>query len=172
MTDRTNHWTGQSVEDYVHRITFDFVAQLETKMEELRLSQAELAKSLNVSEGRVSQVLNNPGNMTLKKVVEYSRAVGIKVALVAYFDGDRLHEVGPVNSEIFTKCWEAFGSPRDFFEFQERTTQDKGFSATASGAHFVWGSFVSQETGAAQPPQPKVSTTSTSTFKTAITIGG
>jgi transcriptional regulator with XRE-family HTH domain len=109
------HWTESSVDDFVYRISSDFVLQLETKIEKGDVSQKELACRLNVSDGRVSQVLNNPGNLTLKKVVEYARALGMKVAIVAYEDGDPENNKGPINSEIFNRCWKKVGSPEDFF---------------------------------------------------------
>jgi len=51
----------------------------------------------------VSQVLNSPGSLSLRNAVLYARAVGAKIALVAYMD-----EAGnaPVPAEIFSKCWE------------------------------------------------------------------
>jgi transcriptional regulator with XRE-family HTH domain len=88
--------------------------QLETAMN--GRTRAELAATLGVSEGRVSQVFNNPGNLTLRNVIEYARALGQKVAIVAYDDGDRRNENGPINSEIFTTCWQRAGKPVDFFE--------------------------------------------------------
>jgi predicted XRE-type DNA-binding protein len=116
------HWTAWSTENYQFRIAADFVRQLEKAMESQSLTQAMLAQRLNVTEGRVSQVLNNPGNLTLKKVIEYTRAVDYKVSVVAYYDGDPQNLNGPVASEIFATCWYRAGSPRDFFELQASTT--------------------------------------------------
>jgi transcriptional regulator with XRE-family HTH domain len=108
------HWTANSTDGFVYRISSDFVLQLEKKMNG-EVSQNDLARRLKVSKGRVSQVLNNPGNLTLKKMVQYSRALGMKVAIVAYDDGDPTNQNGPINSEIFFRCWQKHGSPRDFF---------------------------------------------------------
>ena len=114
------HWTENSVIDYQSRITFDFLAQLEQQMDVLPLSQAELARKLGVGESAVSQILNNPANLELKTIIKYSRALGLKVAVVAYNDHDPGNERGPVNSEIFTLCWERQGKPVDFFELNEQ----------------------------------------------------
>lgn len=111
-----SHWTENSVDDFVYRITSDFVDQLICFIEERGTTQAELARALNVSEGRVSQVLNNPGNLTLRKVVEYARALNKKVSIVAYDDNDPNNRKGPIRSEIFTDCWVRAGRPSDFFE--------------------------------------------------------
>lgn len=115
----SGHWTSRSTEDFVHKISSDFVFQIENRMDEEPINQSNLADRLGVSEGRVSQVLRNPGNLTLKKIVEYARAVGMKVAIVAYEDGDSLNENGPINSQIFTASWRRLGRPHDFFAFDK-----------------------------------------------------
>jgi transcriptional regulator with XRE-family HTH domain len=118
MEMMTKHWTANSADGFAYRISSDFVLQLEKKMEGV-LSQNDLAKRLGVSKGRVSQVLNNPGNLTLKKMVQYSRALGMKVAVLAYEDGDPTNQNGPVNAELFYRCWQKYGSPTDFFSLNE-----------------------------------------------------
>jgi transcriptional regulator with XRE-family HTH domain len=99
----------------VRRITFDFIAQLEKKMESDGISQAELAVALGVSESAVSRVLNDPPNLTLRTIVKYALAVGTKAALVAYDDADYNNTLGPVNSEVFSVCWERAGKPHDMW---------------------------------------------------------
>lgn len=113
------HWTGRSKKDFLFRIAADFIAQLEDKMESLPISQDELAQRLGVTKGRVSQILNNPGNITLGKIVEYARTLEMKVSIVAYEDNDPNNERGPINSAVFSICWEKSGKPRDFWAFQE-----------------------------------------------------
>lgn len=110
----TGHWTERSTADFVYKIASDFVLQLEKKMDGA-VSQKELAERLGVSVGRVSQVINNPGNLTIRNIVEYSRALGLKVSVVAYDDGDPENHNGPINSEIFYRCWQKNGEPTDFF---------------------------------------------------------
>jgi hypothetical protein len=121
MATQGMHWTNRSEEDFAHKISSDFVLQLEKKMEADHVSSAELAQSLGLSAGRVSQVLNDPGNLTLKNGVRFTHALGMKAALVAYDDGDPQNNNGPVNSEIFYRCWQRYGSPKDFFELAERS---------------------------------------------------
>jgi transcriptional regulator with XRE-family HTH domain len=124
MTNAGHHWTEKSTDDFLYRIGADFIRQVESAMESAGINQAELAKRLKVSEGRVSQVLNNPGNLTLRKIVEYVRALGRKVAIVEYDDGDSQNLKGPVNSEIFARCWYEAGTPADFFALENATTRD------------------------------------------------
>jgi len=122
MATVTKHWTSRSAEDFVYRISADFVLQVEKKMEEEGMNQKELAGKLHVSAGRISQVLRNPGNLTLKKIVEYSRVLGMKVSIVAYDDGDPQNLNGPINAEIFNLCWKRAGSPKDFFALDNFTS--------------------------------------------------
>jgi transcriptional regulator with XRE-family HTH domain len=121
MPQLTNHWTERSLNDFLYRVGSDFVRQLENAMQnDPDATRASLAKKLGVSKGRISQVLNNPGNLTLRKMIEYARAVGHKIAVVAYNDGDTENQRGPINAEIFVGCWDLAGKPTDFFELNER----------------------------------------------------
>jgi len=113
------HWTERSIKDYLFRVATDFVAQLEKKMELKDISQDELAQKLGITKGRVSQVLNHPGNISLAVFAKYARALGMKMSVVAYDDNDLLNKKGPINSEIFETCWQECGKPRDFWAFQE-----------------------------------------------------
>lgn len=126
MGHLSKHWTERSIEDFLYRVGFDFVQQIEELMKPSGTSQTELAKKLRVTEGRVSQVLNNPGNLTLRKVIEYARALQKKVAIVVYDDGDPDNENGPINAEIFARCWDRSGKPSDFFAVDD----DKSRAAT------------------------------------------
>src|SRR5271157_703152 len=119
MDAMNQHWTERSIEDFVYRISADYVLQLEKKLDQVGLSHKAFAHKARVSEGRVSQVLNNPGNLTLTSTVQWARALDMKVAIVAYEDGDPDNKNGPVSSEIFTACWRRVGSPRNFFALGE-----------------------------------------------------
>ena len=125
MELNTSHWTNQSADDFLYRVVFDYVSQLEKQMEAEGITQSELAQRLGVSEGRVSQVLNNPGNLTLKKMIQYARALKRKLAIIEYDDGDPENNNGPVNSEIFVACWRKLGAPKDFFQLDTATALAK-----------------------------------------------
>ena len=116
MSERITHWTERDVTSFVFRIAADFVVQIERKMEAERMTRKKLAKVLGVSVGRVSQVLNDPGNLTLRNIVQYARALGMKAAVVAYDDCDKDNHNGPVNPGIFEACWQRAGCPADFFD--------------------------------------------------------
>ena len=115
------HWTGRSIEDFAYRISSDFALQIENKMDEKKITQSSLAEKIGVTPGRVSQVLRDPGNLTLRKMVEYARSLGMKVSVVAYEDDDPENKNGPINSQIFNTCWQKAGKPSDFFALTECT---------------------------------------------------
>ena len=133
----TTHWTERSIEDFLFRIGADFIAQLEERMDSLNITQDKLSEALKVTKGRVSQVLNNPGNLTLKNVVKYSRALGIKVAIVAYDDNDPTNGLGPINSKIFTTSWEKIGKPKDFWELKGIGWKSGSYATTNMGYDFL-----------------------------------
>jgi transcriptional regulator with XRE-family HTH domain len=113
------NWTAESDAAFVHKVAFDFIAQVEKKMKSAGVTQVKLANILGISEGAVSKMLNNPQNLTLKTIAKYSKALGIKAAIVAYDDGDPANSAGLVASEIFAMCWEQFGKPRDVWSVRE-----------------------------------------------------
>jgi len=151
------HWTEHSLDDFAHRISFDFVTQIDNELEKSKSSQAELAKHLGVTKGRVSQVLNNPSTISLRNAVRYARAINRKVALVLYDDFDPLNENGPVNSEIFSQCWEMAGRPVDFFQLSDSTAMSfkaavtVSFSEVLPGEYF-YGQITAIATGLVQSP--------------------
>ena len=118
MAKLNQHWTSSTIENFVFQIASDFTLQLEKKLEDGPIRNKELAERLKISASRVSQVFNNPGNFKLRSMTEYARALGLKLAVVAYEDGDPGNKKGPINSEIFYECWKRAGRPRDFFDLR------------------------------------------------------
>jgi predicted XRE-type DNA-binding protein len=119
MEALTSHWTEQSADDFLYKIAADFALQIENYLEESGGNQTTLAERLKVTPARVSQVLNNPGNMTLRLIVEYARKLGKKVAIVAYDDNDPANTKGPINSQVFERCWRRTGKPDDLFGVED-----------------------------------------------------
>jgi hypothetical protein len=117
--ENVTHWTQQSTADFVYGIAATFVAQIETKMEEGDVSRSEIAKRLNRTSGRVSQILNNPGNLGLKVMVETAGSLGMKVGVIAYDDHDPTNGNGPIDPDVFVKCWERAGRPASIFEVED-----------------------------------------------------
>lgn len=114
------HYTSADDKTMLSRITFDFIAQLANRLEASGTEQRELARKLNVSPSEVSQVLNvTRVNLSLKTMMRYARALGMKVAVVAYDDRDPQNENGPVGAEIFNLAWEKIGRPRDIWSVSE-----------------------------------------------------
>jgi transcriptional regulator with XRE-family HTH domain len=119
--EERSHWTTGNIKAFTHSISLAFIMQIEKRMEEIPLTQAALAEKLHVSEGAVSKVLNNPENLTIKTMATYALALGMKVAIVAYDDQDPFNRYGPIDSEVFSTCWERSGKPRDFWSLPEPT---------------------------------------------------
>lgn len=118
----STHWTERSAEDFVFRIGADFIAQLEEKMETEKISQNDLAQKIGKTGGRVSQVFNHPGNITLGNIVRYTRALGMKASVLAYEDGDPENKKGPINAGVFKTCWQKCGKPHDYWDLEHITT--------------------------------------------------
>ena len=123
MQNKLNkHWTEESTSAFAFELAAGFVRFIERSLD--HLSQADIARRLNVSEGSVSQMINAPGNFTLKRIVEYARrALRAKVTILAYDDGDPENLKGPIQPEVFLECWNRCGKPKDFSEVGE---QDDG----------------------------------------------
>jgi hypothetical protein len=112
----------------VRAISSDFIAQLETVMEQSPgCSHVELAKRLSVTLGRVSQMMNSPGNFTLKNGVLYAGAVGMGMAIVVY---PTACASAPISGDVFRACWEIAGRPKNMFDIQESTV---GFATNKGG---------------------------------------
>ena len=113
MDQLNSHWTDRSTDDFLYRIAADFVSRIEQLLG--TETKKSLAQKLGVSTGRISQVLNNPGNLTLNTMIKYARVLGLKIAVVTYDDNDPKNLNGPVSGEIFEQCWMRTGKPTDFF---------------------------------------------------------
>jgi hypothetical protein len=125
--NKSAHWTADSPLRMVRAISSDFIAQLETVMEDSGCSHVELAKRLCVTMGRVSQMMNSPGNFTLKNGVLYARSVEANVAMVVYPANGTS---APISGDVFRACWEIAGCPKNMFDIQESTV---GFATSSGG---------------------------------------
>ena len=67
----------------------------------------------------VQDFLHKCEKITLESMIELARTLGMKVSVVAYDDGDPHNNHGPVDSEIFLRCWEKCGKPTTFFDVKE-----------------------------------------------------
>lgn len=134
--EKLKHWTSRSDDVFAHAIASDFVAQIETVMEEEGIERKALAEKMHVTPGRVSQVLNNPASMNLRTVVKYGRAVNRKVAIVTYDDGDTNNDNGPIDAGVFSGAWEQAGCPTSLFDLTGVSLLvSYGFVASVQGSY-------------------------------------
>lgn len=151
MAHKAGHWTENSVQDFLHKIAADFISQLEERMGSANIKQSDLARALDVTEGRVSQILNNPGNLTLSMIIKCARALALKVTVVAYDDGDAVNERGPINPDVFRICWERAGKPADFWALEEESATKSTAATVADRERVVVAS--RSTTGVVYPPR-------------------
>lgn len=59
------------------------------------------------------------GYLSLGRAVRLAQERGQKVALIAYNDDDVENVRGPINGQVFVRCWERQGKPHDFFDLGE-----------------------------------------------------
>lgn len=117
--EQSTHWTQRSVADFVYSISSTFMAQLETRMEEKNITRSELASLLHKSNGRVSQLFNNPGNLSLRVIVELTQVLGMKAGIFAYDDGDPANNKGPINPNVFVESWKKLACPADLYSLEK-----------------------------------------------------
>lgn len=118
---KSRHWTEESLSDFQFHVADDFISRLEAKLESDGISHAQFAAKLSISEGRVSQVFNDPGNLTLRSMIKWARTAGLKLSVLAYDDDDSQNIKGPIHSAVFLRCWETAGKPSDFWDFEQET---------------------------------------------------
>ncbi len=115
MTQKMSHAKGD-IETCTRLVKQDFLDQLKAYMREKKVTQSQLAKALGVSEGRISQVLNNPTNVTLLTSIKLVRALGLKMSVVGY---DAEETAPHVSGEAMRAAWEAEGRPADFWDLRK-----------------------------------------------------
>ena len=141
------HWTAGNPLRMVRWIASDFIAQLETRIEQIPgFTHGDLAKRLSVSLGRVSQMMNAPGNFTLKNGVLYAGAADMNVAIVIY---PANCTSAPISGDVFRACWEIAGRPKNMFDIQENSV---GFAMRNSNCGMAaightWGTWPSLTSG-------------------------
>ena len=118
MDNNQNIQWPSDLDSFRYQITFDFITTLAQYMKSKKITQKMLAQKLKVTEGRVSQVFNNPGNFTLQSMVEWAHAAGIKPSVILYDDDDPNYRKAPVYAGAFVKLWEIHDKPKDFEDIQ------------------------------------------------------
>ncbi len=94
-------------------IAIDYLTDLESAMDAKGISRDDLAKILNVPERLINEQFGNPSNPCIYSMIRMARAIGLKISIVTYDDGDAENEKGPIIANIFKECWEKAGKPKN-----------------------------------------------------------
>jgi transcriptional regulator with XRE-family HTH domain len=83
------------------------------------ITKAVLAEKMQVSRSAITQLLSElrNNNFTLDTLLGLSGAVGLQCAIVLYQTPNE--DGAPVYAEIFARCWERVGKPKDFWELND-----------------------------------------------------
>lgn len=100
------HWTRRNAENFAYQIITDFLEQCE------------------VCNQDAPDLLSDVETTPIVDLIRYAQSLDMKVALVAYDDGDYDQELGPINSEVFRLCWERAGKPKNFFDLNNKEDRD------------------------------------------------
>lgn len=111
---KRQHWTAKNSENLRYFVAADFVEQLRDCIDLRGFTQRQLADKLQVNESRISQVFNDPGNLTLNTMVEWTHALGFKTSIVVYDAGDLSNVRGSLSGSIFAECWRKVGAPLEW----------------------------------------------------------
>jgi len=118
------HWTRESEAALVNALAMDLTSIVEEALEQGKLSREELRTILDVSNGRISQILSAPGNLTLRTMVRLGKACGKDITVVPYeYQGE---ERGPIHPQVFVAAWEAAGKPGMISELAESRSEESG----------------------------------------------
>lgn len=130
----STHWTARSIEDYRYSVISSFLMQIERELQDENISRKDYAKRLKLTQGRVSQILNGQtDNFSIEKVIEYAKALGMDVSVVAYKTGSPNNR-GPIHPEVFSICWERLGRPLDHFDLNEPESIEEATPSMAGTA--------------------------------------
>ena len=73
--------TTKVIEKECINLWSNFIVQVEEALDALSLKRSDLAEKVEVTKGRVSQIMNTPGNLTLLSMVRLGSAVGKKIKI-------------------------------------------------------------------------------------------
>lgn len=116
------HWTDKNFKSYKTKFMFDFIIQLENKMDELGIDEEDISNHLNISVKKFNKIMNNPKKLKLKTIYKISKLINCHIGLILY---DRKYGIskehhGPVCPIIIEKSWKLCDNPVDMFEIEKR----------------------------------------------------
>jgi transcriptional regulator with XRE-family HTH domain len=85
---KTEQWFDRLIDKYkedrefrLEGLILDFTEKIVSKMEEMKITRAELAKRLGVSKAFISKLLNGNPNLTIKSMMSIADALGCDLSL-------------------------------------------------------------------------------------------
>lgn len=105
-------------EDFHFQVALGFIDQCEMEMARRELKRKDLAANLGVTESYISQIFNNPANLTLKTISRIARNFGEKASVVLYDDNDPTNQKGALSPMVFVECWNLMGKPANQWEVE------------------------------------------------------
>jgi len=116
---QNKHWTTRDADSFRFSVVADFVDQIEERLIHHKISKKKLSELLGVTPGRVSQLLSDPGNLTIQSMVDLVRALQLKMTILTYDEGDSEPGSGPITSDVFLACWNRLGKPTTAWDIDE-----------------------------------------------------
>lgn len=111
------HWSRKDESALVNALAMDITSIVEQALDSGALSREELRQALDVSNGRISQILSAPGNLTLRTMVRLAKVCKKDITVVPYeYQGE---DKGPIHPQVFVKAWEAAGKPSMMWELRD-----------------------------------------------------
>ncbi len=117
--NKTHTKKDWDLEEFHFQVALGFIDQCEKKMALKEMKRKDLAENLGVSEGYISQIFNNPANLTLKTISRIARNLGEKASVILYDDGDPTNLKGALSPMVFVECWNVVGKPANLWEVEE-----------------------------------------------------
>ena len=105
--------------DCLYKLSHQFTSQIKIAMDQGGLKYKDIAERMGLTPGRVSQIMHDPGNITLSTMIKLGNAVGLKTSVLLYdYNYDNLDDDHIIPS-VFRACWRRLGSPKNMLDIYD-----------------------------------------------------
>lgn len=127
----------ETVEDLLWDHKLDISGSVHKRMEELGISQAELASKMKMDRAQLSKILSGEGNITLKTIARFEVALDFKL------DSGFRYRLNPITAAVtihkvdlsIKMCWDSWEVGTANTVFSNKITED--FKATIDKINLV-----------------------------------